>query len=133
MLNGRFSCETEPVGPTCLELGVASGFLSRDICICSGYLNLKPDGIMRNWKRRWCQLKYDGFLYYYKADNVSHCGENYNSCIRLFCDLTLPHTKNLENCTNKIILYLQAERLCISFLLLKEKVMVRLSEFSCSL
>lgn len=54
--------------PNCIELGVTSGLLSRDICICSGFLNLTPDGIIKLWKKRWCQLKYDGFLYYYATE-----------------------------------------------------------------
>jgi len=53
-----------------VELGLAAGRLCRDYFLCSGYL-CKQEGFMRSWRMRWCALKDDNFLYFYKHEAVS--------------------------------------------------------------
>jgi hypothetical protein len=59
--------------PTQLKLTVAAGVLSRDIPVHSGYVQQFDDKkMLKNWQRRWAELKHDGFLYLYKkSDDVN--------------------------------------------------------------
>ena len=64
-------CHLDPLH---VELGLAAGFMSRDTPLHSGYLHRFEGcriGALKRWRRRWAQIKYDGFLYVYRNDSVS--------------------------------------------------------------
>lgn len=52
-----------------LKLNVAAGILSRDIPVHSGYVQYMDDRkTFKKWKRRWAEVKHDGFMYFYKKE-----------------------------------------------------------------
>jgi len=58
-------------GASHLQLTLLSGVLSRDTAVCCGNIfRLKTAQFRKNWKQCWAKVKHDGFMYYFKREEV---------------------------------------------------------------
>ena len=54
-----------------LQLTLLAGVLSRETALYSGYIFRKTTQLLKNyWQQCWATVKHDGFMYYYKKEEV---------------------------------------------------------------
>jgi len=58
-------------GASRLQLTLLAGVLSRDTAVCSGSIfRLKTTQFRKNWQECHAKVKHDGFMYYFKREQV---------------------------------------------------------------
>jgi len=58
-------------GASRLKLTLLAGVLSRDLAVCCGHIfRLKTTQLRKIWQQCWAKVKYDGFMYYFKKEEV---------------------------------------------------------------